>query len=92
MGCALCEKKKKDREKTPSLLTMARNFSLSLAGVIKYALKTGQVLAEEPTINIRLKKCLSCNQLMNKKRCRACGCFIMAKAGLKSEKCPKGFW
>lgn len=70
---------------------MAQNFTLSLSNAITHAMKTKKILAPQETIRNRVTICKSCEFLKNH-RCTICGCFIVAKAGLDSEKCPKEKW
>lgn len=78
--------------RTSELFKLARNFSLSVLNVLKHAAKTGQVVAARDEIAARLEKCRLCEHRMTRDRCKLCGCFIAAKAGLKAEKCPDNRW
>lgn len=83
MDCETC--------KFPTLTKQAANIGLSLFNVVTQALKTGQVKADNKTIEDRVNKCQGCEHL-KESRCSQCGCFIALKAGLKSEKCPLEKW
>jgi hypothetical protein len=83
VGCKAC--------KFPSLAEQASNVSLSLFNVITQAIKTGQIKADQNIIEERINLCSGC-EFLKDNRCAECGCFIALKAGLKSEKCPKGKW
>jgi hypothetical protein len=94
MGCITCSMRKKLNEqekKTPGLMDMAANVTMSALNVLKTALRTGKVLADKEIIEDRVKKCKDCSFLRGN-RCMSCGCFVSIKAGLKSEKCPEGKW
>ena len=40
----------------------------------------------------RLSICLKCPQLTKTKRCKECGCFMVAKTKLREATCPLGKW
>ena len=40
----------------------------------------------------RFSICLQCPQLTKSKRCKECGCFMVAKTKLKDATCPLGKW
>ena len=40
----------------------------------------------------RMKICLDCPQLTKAKRCKECGCFMVAKTKLTDATCPLGKW
>ena len=83
MGCEGCS--------FPSLPGQIKNVTLSVMGAINHAFKTGQVLASKEEITNRVSTCEACDLLVEN-RCSACGCYVALKAGLMSEKCPKGRW
>lgn len=70
----------------------AINFFMSVKNAVGHALRTGKIKADDETIKKRVDTCFNCEYLQNKSRCKACGCFVVAKAGLDAEKCPKGYW
>jgi predicted Zn-ribbon and HTH transcriptional regulator len=76
----------------PSVPDMIQNLIFSAINVTKAALKTGQVVAGQETIEKRIRTCKGCRFLINQKRCKLCGCFVVAKAGLQAEKCPDNKW
>jgi hypothetical protein len=98
MSCSICQQKRiqkqKEREgnQLPSLPDMFQNLLLSAINVTKVALKTGQVVAGQETIELRIRTCKGCRFLINQKRCKLCGCWVAAKAGLAAEKCPDNKW
>lgn len=95
MACESCRQRalrKAQQKQLPSYLEMAQNLAFSAINAIKYALKTGQVVASQETIEKRVKTCTACNFLIHARRCKLCGCFIVAKTGLAAEKCPQGKW
>lgn len=76
-----------------------------VVGLVKAA--AGIDRADDETIRARLLTCAGCPQLERNpllhlppgasgvspaSRCRACGCFVAAKARLASESCPEGRW
>lgn len=40
----------------------------------------------------RLSICMQCPQFTKTKRCKECGCFMVAKTKLKEATCPLGKW
>ena len=74
-----------------SMGSMALNFSLSVFNAINHAVKTKKVLAAKNIVEDRIKTCKGCEH-MKINRCNACGCYIVAKAGMDAEKCPEGKW
>lgn len=70
---------------------MAMNFMLSVGNAINHAVKTKKVMAERSIVDARVAECKKC-KFMKNSRCQACGCYIVVKVALDSEKCPKGFW
>jgi hypothetical protein len=47
------------------------------------------------TPNDRLIICKACPEYINRgllSKCNACGCFLLAKTKLKTQKCPVGKW
>ena len=83
MSCNSC--------KFPSVTEQAKNVGLSLFNVLTQAIKTGQVTAPNEEVEKRISICESC-EFLKENRCSECGCFIALKAGLQTEKCPKGKW
>lgn len=77
--------------KITSVGAMAANFMLSASNAIRHALKTKKIMAPNQIINSRVATCKAC-EFMSSSRCNACGCYIVVKAALDSEKCPKGKW
>jgi hypothetical protein len=58
---------------------------------------TGKEVLKYARTDERIKICRTCefnDWRNNNKRlwCGECGCFVPAKARVKDEKCPKGFW
>jgi hypothetical protein len=68
-----------------------RGLFVTLAQVLKYASKTGQILASNETIENRMAVCRSCGFLMGS-RCEHCGCNMPIKVGLFAAVCPIGKW
>lgn len=69
----------------------AMNFMLSVANAVTHAVKTKKIMVDRAVLDTRIGTCKKC-KFMKSSRCQACGCYIVVKAGLDSEKCPKGFW
>lgn len=69
----------------------AMNFMLSVGNAITHAMKTKKVMAERSVIDFRVATCKQC-KFMKSSRCQACGCYIVVKAGMDAEKCPKDKW
>lgn len=47
---------------------------------------------EKDEATTRLSICLDCPSLTKAKRCKECGCFMVAKTKLKNATCPLGKW
>lgn len=77
--------------KKPKTSEMMKNLTLSVANVVKQALRTGKIMASEATITKRVNICNSCRHF-DKGRCNVCGCFLSVKTGLSAEKCPIKKW
>jgi hypothetical protein len=93
MGCSICQQKKLRKQNgLPSTLSMIQNLAFTFLNVTKTAITTGRIVADKVIIEKRITTCRSCPHLIGGKRCTICGCFVVAKAGLQSEQCPKGLW
>lgn len=68
-----------------------RGLFVTLAQVLKYASKTGQILASNEIIETRMVVCRDCEFLMGSK-CEHCGCNMPIKIGLFAAVCPIGKW
>ncbi len=64
-------------------------FVTGFIGVFK-AVK-GIDAAMPNTVYRRLAWCLMCHEL-NDRKCKVCGCFVVMKATIESQKCPIGRW
>ena len=78
-------------QKIRGITNVAQNFVLSVANAVTHAIKTKKVLAERSVTEKRVSTCKSC-QYLSANRCKSCGCFIVVKTAIESEKCPKGYW
>lgn len=78
----------KPRISTAKKLT---SLSLTLANVLANAARSGEVLAESPTVEKRLAICGKCRHLAGA-RCNLCGCFLSVKAALAHAHCPLKLW
>ncbi len=47
---------------------------------------------EKDVATHRFSICLECPQLTKAKRCKECGCFMVAKTKLTDATCPLGKW
>lgn len=74
-----------------SMGSMSLSFALSVFNAINHAVKTKKILAPKNIVENRIATCKQCSQL-KLNRCQSCGCYIVAKAGMDSEKCPEGKW
>ena len=98
MSCSLCQQKRIQKQKAregnqlPPMADMVQNLILSAINVTRAALKTGQVVAGQETIEKRIRTCKACRFIINQKRCKLCGCWITLKCGIESEKCPDHKW
>lgn len=73
---------------TPSLLTMAKTFTLAAAKHIANSCRaTGEV-----ELNRRRSICRSCEHRRDDDSCGKCGCFLATKTSWGSESCPIGRW
>lgn len=72
-------------------LEAGKNLVLSLANAIRHAVKTGKLSASDEVIENRITTCRACNDLRGN-RCLSCGCFVVLKTAIASEKCPKAYW
>lgn len=76
-----------DKPKLPSKLKMASNLAKAVTAHVASGLgKTPKDLYEA-----RLMMCSLCSQRVDN-RCSACGCFLDAKASMRSSECPLGLW
>lgn len=86
MGC--CGHKRKTQAR---IIEQGKSFFLSLANSLMHVAKTGKIAATKEVIENRMATCRACNDFTGT-RCLTCGCFIVLKTGVASEKCPKGYW
>jgi hypothetical protein len=71
------------------MATMAASLGRALWdwAVSGFTICTGAEMAK------RLETCGSCDQfVIEETRCRLCGCFLMQKVRMKTEKCPLDKW
>lgn len=47
---------------------------------------------EKKDANTRMDICHSCDQLLLKTICKACGCIVPLKVTINFASCPKGKW
>ena len=63
----------------------------SIKDVVTAIIKDKEFLSPKELSEERLSICYKCPKYENN-RCKACGCFMEAKARLIKAKCPLGFW
>lgn len=71
----------------PGLFQMALNAARAMTRFAGSGFKT----TPAELLNERLRQCASCDYFSGL-RCRACGCFLDAKARMLHESCPIGRW
>lgn len=49
-------------------------------------------MADDTTYETRLKICSDCKHLDISGTCMMCGCYVMLRAALSDNKCPKKYW
>ena len=79
-GCGTCKK-------MPGMAQLAKNIGTA---AVNFA-KSGFKIADDKLFEARLTVCNTCPHRVEG-RCSLCGCFIVPKAKLLSEKCPDGRW
>lgn len=82
MGCC---------NKMPGYSKLIQNLALTAKNAISHAIKTGEIMAEKEVIQRRINRCYKCQFLVGT-RCSQCGCFVVAKTGLKVSECPMKYW
>jgi len=75
------------QEIAPGVFTMAASLTQSMA---QFAADGFQIV-DRSAFASRLSVCQICEELSGA-QCRACGCFVHAKAWLPHESCPRGKW
>lgn len=76
-----------DKPKLPPATTMAGNLGKALVGFVS----DGGQLATAEELERRLLVCSTCEHRRNT-RCAVCGCFLDAKAKMRAQECPLGYW
>ena len=72
----------------PSKRQQLRNLALSAMEAAQDPRPAPRTLKEK-----RLEICNLCEWFDGKQlRCKACGCYLIAKAAITGSKCPKGKW
>jgi hypothetical protein len=65
----------------------------SAKDIIKEAVDTGEVRADNEVINNRNSICEMCEEFINySRKCRVCGCYMDLKLAFKATKCPINKW
>ena len=72
-------------------MSMARDLSNNVVQALRHGLKTGELLANEEVVRMRIKKCDGCSHKSGF-RCTKCGCYISLKTAVLTAKCPEGLW
>ena len=78
-----------------SLLNKVKLALESAKSVAKNVAEGNDVTVSDEEKQRRLDICNGCpslKSLAGQMQCGECGCFLKAKAGLNSMKCPKGKW
>ena len=86
-GLTVLSRDPRDKPVLPSTITMAANFTKSLAAHVADGLQK----VEAPELRHRLEICTLCDQ-RNDDRCSVCGCYLAEKASWRSSECPLGKW
>lgn len=76
-----------DRPKLPSKIQMAANLAKALSEHVMDGLNK----VSEEQLEERLNICTTCPHRADQ-RCSVCGCFLSAKATMRSAVCPLGYW
>ena len=77
-----------DGPQYPKKREMLRNIALSAAQAASDPRPAPRSLKEK-----RLQVCNLCEWFDGQQlRCKACGCYLVAKAAIRGSKCPKGKW
>ena len=77
---------------TPPAHIQIWNFIKAMGRLIWAIITLKKVRVSEKTFNARINTCMDCENLLRKKRCKLCGCFIDPKARLLTERCPDNKW
>jgi hypothetical protein len=81
-----------EEPKLPDSPTLVKNFARSIYEETKSRFLGEQKISKEET-KTRIEICKSCEKYRpSDNRCSLCGCFVMAKASWRSQKCPIGKW
>lgn len=75
-------------QKLPPMKEMAGNLLRASFQHVRGGLK----LATKEDSDRRWGICLSCEKLIDEKRCANCGCFMETKSTWAEQKCPEGKW
>ena len=72
----------------PSKRMQLRNLALSAMEAAQDPRPTPKTMKDK-----RLDVCKDCEYFDGRQlRCKACGCYLIAKAAIRGSKCPKGKW
>jgi hypothetical protein len=77
----------RDKPKLPNLLKQAANLTKAIAEHVA----SGAQKSSTELVEARLAVCSGC-PYRNDAQCSICGCYLAAKAGMKSQQCPVGYW
>lgn len=86
-GLTVLSRLEQDKPKLPSKITMAKNLAKALAEHVV----SGEGKASTEELENRLNICSVCPHRKDD-RCSVCGCFLAAKAALRSQPCPLDKW
>ena len=79
-------------DSTPPIHNQIWNFIKAMGRVIWAFITLKKVKASKNTFTLRINICMECEHCLKKKRCKFCGCFIVPKAKLLTERCPAKKW
>lgn len=86
---AILKEKYKNRT---SLLFKVKSFFKHLVNNLYIYFKTRKVKAPKVLSDSRMRTCLNCPELTEKKTCRVCGCHMPTKSKLIYAECPLKKW
>jgi hypothetical protein len=75
----------------PPLIAQAGNAARAVGRLTSALVRRQRIWAEQSEYEQRQAICANC-EFLDSDRCKKCGCFVAAKARLKTESCPIGKW
>ena len=86
-GLTVISRDPADKPTPPGVITMAGNLAKAVAAHVADGLQK----VTTADLEIRMQVCTLCESRRDN-RCMVCGCFLEAKAGMRSSVCPLGKW